>query len=488
MKKLVFLITLALLASCKKQNQSTSFLEMKVKKEQLPLVTDRNTTPLMLLEKAIKDGDLKAAGMLLKSRTVDPNTVASTGEPLTVFAFKQNQYKVAQLLLIEGNNGDYYDKKGDLITIPGLILDKYIGETEKNSKEDVDRDLELFGFFTRLGSNINEPVFSNKLYTSEIILKYAIEADIHNAKNGIESKFTAALAENGLRVENYESLTTPFAYKLRESSNVVSEVIESFAKMQNYKVFGETQRQRINLSQEKALTEPQLLTFIPMLGSLFKAGLDVNGSHTSQSILSQMMYELDPEVFQATYFTLRNLLPFSIYNNRNDEELSSTVMNEFIIKQDRVCETNFITEARTNDDCFIDFTSNLAAYIKLLEQDMADDILDSKIKELLNNGSINLDLFANNSKVSPQVFVLLIALGADLRDWRYSKTDFSKRDKRRILKALAKVDKDLKNLIHDQKRKKEKRHFQRSIELLNVIIDGAKPDQKPTYLIMDDIL
>ena len=265
-------------------------------------------------------------------------------------------------------------------------------------------------------------------------------------------------------------------------------MINSFAKMQNYKVFAESERQRINPDQEEALTEAQLLTFIPMLGSLFKAGLDVNGGGTSQSILSQMMYQLDPEVFQATYFTLRSLLPFSIYNNRDDEKLSSTVMNNFIIKQDRVCEISFITEARTNDDCFIDFTSNLAAYIKLLEQDMASDILDSKIKELLNNGSINLDLFANNNKVSPQVFVLLIALGADLRDWRYSKTDFSKRDKRRILKALSKVDDDLKNLIRDQKRKKHKRHFQRSIDLFNLIIDQAKPDQKPSYLILDDIL
>ena len=146
MKKLVLFVMLALLASCKKQNQSTSFLQMKVDKERLPLVTDRNTTPLMLLEKAIKDGDIKAAGMLLKSRRVDPNTPASTGETLTVFAFKQNQYKIAQLLLIEGNNGDYYNSKGDLITIPGLILDKYIGETEKSTQDDINRDLELFAF------------------------------------------------------------------------------------------------------------------------------------------------------------------------------------------------------------------------------------------------------------------------------------------------------------------------------------------------------
>jgi hypothetical protein len=490
MKRYLAIIPLMLtLLACDKNNESTSFLQQKAKRENLPLLSGEEFSAKSILETFIIKGKLKEVAMIILSKKVDVNELASTGDSYPLFALKHGQLLIAQFFLKEGNNGDFYNNQNELITIPTYVLDKYLGDFKVNGQDQIVADLEVFGFFARLGSNLIDPVFSRTKGLSEIILKFAIQADINLAAKGYYSSFTKILVESNLKIDNYQDIQTNFSLELKNSAQVLNKIIKNFAEIPNFQalkdgnIIDET-------TSEKDVT-PQFGTFYHLLKSLDQAGVDFDGSNNDISPLAQMMYTLDTEVFKVIYYLLKDKVTFSIYRYRDDNEKSSTLIEKFITNQDKVCTIITLNTDRNNTDCFNAFLGNLGAYIILLDKDYSSENVELKIRELLNfmpDQGHALDLFASGDKISPQIFTLMIALGADLRDWLQADTDLNRREKRKILKAIGDVDDKLKLLIRDQKRKPHKRHFKSLIELIKVISENNKPGQAPIYLDMQDIL
>lgn len=489
--KVLSILFLLLFVACKKNNESSSFLQQKAQQEQMPILSGEPFTMQSIFESAIDKGETETVGAFILMKKVSIQEHASTGESYPVYAYKKGRTQIAQFFLKEGNNGDYVNQYNQLITIPALILDKYLDPNIKNLNEtNLKKDLELFAFFTRLGSNTIDPIHSEVFNQEEVLLKYAIDADILMAKKGHQSFFTKLLVDGGFELRLLENTNTGFTAELKDSANIIKQVIKRFAKLQNLKNFiSDTERERSNPSQAEALTKNQLTTFIVLLKSLQKAGFDLDGATTDQSVLTTMIFNLDPEVFKATYFTLKDGTKFSVYNNINNEN-SSTFFKDYILKQAKTCDlTTTQAETRSNDDCFLDISENIITYLALLAEDHDDAIIDDEILRITNLGESLFDLYVQSNHVNVELFALLVALGADVRDWKSHNSSISKREKRKVLNAIGDLSKELDLLIKDQERRERKRHFKRPMDLIKLIIENSNGEVKrPRFLNLEEIL